>query len=60
MNPPPPRSRRAERIGWLLFVLSALFFTAAAWRAGDMLALAGALAFLVACFFFLQPLFTRR
>lgn len=36
--------------GWLLFIASALFCIAAAWRAGDLLALAGAVLFLVACF----------
>ncbi|RUV19537.1 MAG: hypothetical protein E5X23_18960 [Mesorhizobium sp.] len=36
--------------GWLLFIVSALFFIAAAWRAGDLLALGGGIFFLVACF----------
>jgi hypothetical protein len=42
--------------GWLLFIVSALFFIAAAWRAGDLLALSGAVLFLVACFSFLVPI----
>lgn len=42
--------------GWLLFIVSALFFMAAAWRAGDMLALAGGFFFLIACFAFLVPI----
>jgi hypothetical protein len=42
--------------GWLLFIVSALFFIAAAWRAGDMLTLAGGIFFLVACFSFLVPI----
>jgi hypothetical protein len=46
--------------GWLLFIVSALFFTAAAWRAGDMLALVGSLFFLVACFSFLVPIARKR
>jgi len=45
--------------GWLLFIVSALFFIAAAWRAGDMLALAGGMFFLVACFSFLVPVVKR-
>jgi hypothetical protein len=45
--------------GWLLFIVSALFFIAAAWRAGDMLALAGGAFFLVACFSFLVPIVRR-
>jgi hypothetical protein len=43
-------------VGWLLFIVSALFFIAAAWRAGDMLALVGGIFFLVACFSFLVPI----
>jgi hypothetical protein len=46
--------------GWLLFIASALFFIAAAWRAGDLLALAGAVLFLVACFSFLVPIAAGR
>lgn len=42
--------------GWLLFIVSALFFIAAAWRAGDLLALVGGIFFLVACFSFLVPI----
>lgn len=41
--------------GWILFIVSALFFIAAAWRAGDILALFGGLFFLIACFAFLVP-----
>jgi len=42
--------------GALLFVVSALFFMAAAWRAGDMLALVGGIFFFVACLSFLVPI----
>ena len=42
--------------GWLLFIVSAIFFIAAAWRAGDHLALAGGIFFLIACFSFLVPI----
>jgi predicted membrane channel-forming protein YqfA (hemolysin III family) len=42
--------------GWLLFIVSALFFVASAWRAGDPLALAGSIFFLIACFSFLVPI----
>ena len=45
-----------ECVGWLLFVLSALFFIAASWRAGDWVGLSGGLLFLVSCFFFLYPM----
>ena len=50
---------RAALIGWVLFVVSALFFTAASARAGDGLALTGSLFFLVACIVFLLPLLRR-
>lgn len=46
--------------GWLLFIVSALFFIAAAWRAGDMLAPAGGVFFLIACFSFLVPIVGER
>jgi hypothetical protein len=46
--------------GWLLFIVSALFFISAAWRAGDTLALCGGIFFLVACFSFLVPIFTKN
>ena len=46
--------------GWLLFIVSALFFIAASWRAGDMLAFLGSLFFLIACFSFLVPIVQKR
>ena len=46
--------------GWILFLVSALFFIAASWRAGDALALAGGLLFLIACVVFLVPLVRGR
>lgn len=48
-------SGRSERVGWLLFIISAVFFTVSSLRSGDLLALGGSLFFLVACFFFLAP-----
>lgn len=42
--------------GWILFILSASFFTAASIRVGDVLSLLGSLLFLFACFLFLIPL----
>ncbi len=53
-------ARRFQLWGWGLFVLSALFFLASAWRSGDLLALLGALFFLVACFVFLAPFVRGR
>lgn len=51
------RHRYWTLAGWLLFIVSALFFIAASWRSGDMLALAGGLFFLLACFVFLVPVY---
>ncbi len=51
----PRKEHRINLAGWCLFVISALFFISASVRAGDMLGLAGALFFLVACFVFLLP-----
>lgn len=53
-------NRRFETAGWVLFIVSAVFFICSAWRAGDPLALAGSLFFLLACFVFLVPLHGRR
>ena len=45
--------------GWWLFVVSAIFFMVAAWRAGDMISFIGATAFLVADISFLIPFYRR-
>lgn len=42
-------------IGWWLFIACALLFIAASARAGDMLALAGSVAFMAANLAFLVP-----
>ncbi|MBC8440756.1 MAG: hypothetical protein H8D87_13890 [Deltaproteobacteria bacterium] len=47
--------KKCQIWGWLLFIVSALFYGAAAIRVGDLLAILGSLAFLVACFVFLIP-----
>ena len=47
--------KKCQIWGWLLFIVSALFYIAAAVRAGDLLVTMGSLAFLVACFVFLAP-----
>ncbi len=58
-NPFRRREIRFPLIGWLLFMVSAGFFIASSLRNGDPLGLAGALFFLLACFFFLPPLFAE-
>jgi len=46
--------------GWILFIGSALFFTASTFKSGDILGLGGSLLFLIACFVFLWPLVSDR
>ena len=46
---------RRDRWGWLLFLVSAVLFTAAGVRAGDWLVVGGSIVFGVACLFFLAP-----
>ncbi len=47
--------------GWILFIVSALFFMATSIRAGDILGLLGGAFFLMACFVFLIPyVFSRK
>ncbi len=47
------RGRKFELWGWLLFVVSALFFIWASIRSGDMGSLLGGVFFLLACVVFL-------
>lgn len=46
--------------GWILFTLSALGFTWATWRAGDMVGTFASVAFLVACVVFIIPMWLHR
>jgi len=46
--------------GWGLFIVSALFFIASSWLAGDTLALFGGIFFLAACLVFLVPVIANR
>ncbi len=52
--------RRFETAGWVLFIVSAVFFIWASWLAGDLLVLAGSVFFFLACFVFLVPLHGHR
>ena len=42
-------------VGWMLFVISALWFIAASVRAGDTVSLLGGVFFLLGCIVFLIP-----
>jgi hypothetical protein len=52
--------RRAQLLGWFLFIISACGFIASSLRTGDMPGLIGGIFFLLACFVFLIPFFMRR
>jgi hypothetical protein len=47
--------KKCQVWGWMLFIISAVFFMAAAIQARDWLGFMGSLFFLVACFVFLVP-----
>jgi hypothetical protein len=49
----PPKVRSYDLWGWLLFVISALFFIVSSIRNGDMVGLLGGIFFLLACMAFL-------
>ena len=51
---------KLESFGWVLFVFSAICYTLAGVRSGDVLSTSGSLLFLVACFLFLAPLIKSR
>ena len=47
------RDRKHEIWGWLMFVVSSLFFIASSIRNGDVISLLGGIFFLLACVAFL-------
>ena len=54
------KDRKIQLRGWLLFLISAVFFTVAGIRDGDMLMTLGGLFFLLACIVFLIPFLWPR
>ncbi len=55
----PAHEKLFQLWGWILFVLSAVFFTLASLRSGDLVTLTGSLLFLLACVLFIVPLVKR-
>ncbi|MCD4721022.1 MAG: hypothetical protein K8S13_14375 [Desulfobacula sp.] len=47
--------KTCQIMGWILFIVSALFFMASSLRSGDWIGFLGGSFFLVACFVFLIP-----
>lgn len=56
----PRKSEKLELWGWVLFVVSALFFIVASLRTGDVVGLLGGLFFFLACVVFLAAFRGRR
>ena len=54
------RGEKLELWGWILFVVSALFFIFASLRVGDVIGLLGGLFFFLACVVFLAAFRERR
>ena len=52
-NDSPPKVKRYDLWGWLLFVISALLFMVSSIRNGDIVGLLGGVFFLLACVAFL-------
>ncbi len=51
---------RFELEGWILFTLSAAFFTLSSLQSGDLAAIAGSALFFVACLVFMRPLLASQ
>ena len=46
-----------QLLGWILFIICAIFFIASSLKNGDTLTFIGSVIFLIACMVFLVPLF---
>jgi hypothetical protein len=53
-------SRRAQILGWVLFVFSAIGFIVSSMRLGDIAGLFGGVLFLAGCLAFLLPMFVNK
>jgi F0F1-type ATP synthase assembly protein I len=53
------RSDRLQLIGWLLFVVCAVFYIVSSLESGSISSLIGSVLFLIACFLFMIPLFWK-
>jgi hypothetical protein len=49
-----------DLLGWLVFLVSALFFLLSGVRNGDVMAITGSALFLFACVLFILPLLRER
>lgn len=53
------QENRQHLVGWILFVLCAVFFIASSIKNRDVLTLIGSIFFLVSCLFFIIPLIKK-
>lgn len=51
-----PNAFSFQLLGWILFIICALFYIAANIRSGDWLCLTGSILFLMACVVFVTPM----
>jgi len=54
------RKRKFQLIGWILFILCAVFFISSSIKYDDILMLVGSIVFLIACVVFIIPLLTIK
>lgn len=53
-------SRRAQILGWVLFIFSAFGFIVSSIRLGDVPGIIGGVLFLAGCLAFLLPMFANK
>lgn len=53
------RDERYQLVGWVLFIVCALFYIAASIESGSVTSFIGSVVFLVACFVFVIPLLRK-
>jgi hypothetical protein len=53
-------SRRAQILGWVLFIFSAIGFIVSSIRLGDIAGVFGGVLFLLGCLAFLLPMFANK
>ena len=56
----PKEKTRIQLLGWVLFILCAIFFLASGINNQDVLAVIGSIIFLIACIVFMLPLVAAK
>ena len=60
MKTTPKEKARIQLLGWVLFILCAIFFLASGIKNQDVLAIIGSVIFLIACIVFMLPLMEAK